>query len=406
MKTTTTLGALLVTGMAALAGCSSDAVDAESSTADLSGGADPTTTDEYAQKVGANADGVEVTGPQAIPIPGLHVSPSGTPDAIQAQPPQATQSKSNPDWVIDLSKMTLFENGNLRIGFDPTSKAVFQKPVVTMDHNIGPGQHFKKRLNHFDAVVSGGAQLRAVVQFETLNGQDAQFWTGKSSDSGETSDVPDPEVTIPLFDQPLVFPVLGVPVQVHPTLTVKVGCHLELAVNGVATAGAEYAFSFKKGIEFNFFRRYSKDPAINFGAGPDTWGPEHDDDFSGDHILNLGWFHLFPDELDANPPKMIASATAKGAALANCWVEPQLSVSLYEMLGGTARLHPYVIGALQADTEKDPPVDYAVTYGMKGGVSAWARLPILGKMSSGEFQLVDVGGGEGQTVRGSFSLSN
>jgi hypothetical protein len=404
MKTTTVLGAFLVGITATLAGCASDTSNEGGASDDIQ--ETPTTTDAYADKVGGNADDqIKVTGPQTLPIPGLSVVPTGRPEDIAAQPPQAVQTKSNTDWVIDLSKIDIFKSDNLRIGFDKDSKVVFNRPTVTLDHNIGPAVHFKKRLNHFDTVVSGGGQMHAVVEVETLDGKDAQFWTGKNSDTGEEGTLPDPEMTIPVYDAPLVFPVLGVPVQVHPTVAVKIGCHLEFAVNGKVAAGSEYKFDFKKGIEFNFFRRYSKDPAVNFGAGPDTWGPEHDNDFSGDHILNLGWFHLFPDEVNAPAPKMIVQGKAKGAALANCYVEPQVSVSLYEILGGTVRLHPYAIGALQADSEKDPPFEYAVTYGLKGGVEAWAKLPILGKMSSGEFQLVDLGGGDGQTVKGTFKFT-
>ena len=42
---------------------------------------------------------------------------------------------------------------------------------------------------------------------------------------------------------------------------------------------------------------------------------------------------------------------------------------------------------------------------MKGGVSAWVGVPFVGKIWSSEHAMVDLGGGAGQTVRGSFQLS-
>jgi hypothetical protein len=408
MKTTKVLGVFLCVTAASIAGCASDSGDDSSAGGqDLSGGGDPGNTDQYAQMVGGGSDDeVKATGELTLPIPGLTAAPSGNAkDMSGGGPPQAKQSNASKDWVIDLSKVTLFEDSKIKITFDPTSKVVFNAPQVSMDQNIGPAKHFEKRLNHFDAVVAGGAHIRAVVQVATKGSADIQWWTGTASDTGENSSVPDPEMTIPLYDQPLTFPVLGVPVVIHPQLAVKVGCHLEAALNGTASAGMEYDMTFKKGIEFNLFRRYSKDPKVNtWNAGPDTWGPDHDGELSGDRILNAGWFNAFPDETDAPEPKMVFDDHMKAAVLANCYAEPQLNVSLYEFIGGTLKVHPYAIGVLKANPDSDPQIDYAVTYGLKAGVSAWAKLPILGKMSSPEYQLVDIGGDDAHTVKGGFNL--
>jgi hypothetical protein len=120
----------------------------------------------------------------------------------------------------------------------------------------------------------------------------------------------------------------------------------------------------------------------------------------------MAHFHPFPDITKADTPKLIVEANMKGAALANCFVEPKVSVALYDVVGGTMKVRPYAIGALQADTEATPPIKYSVTYGMKGGASVWAKLPLLGKLESPEFQLIDVGGGPDQTVTGSFNLGS
>jgi hypothetical protein len=408
MKSLVLLGGVGVV-LVSLSGCTTYTGDEQASADEINAGADPQSADDYAAKL--HPDEATSTGGVALDIPGLKLAPSGNFADLVEVPPQVLPNKGTKDWVVDLSKITFLDGAQGRIGFSADSKITIAKPTLTIDQNIGPAAHIGKwRLNHLDAVLSGGTTMRAIVEIESpSDGSDtAQFCTGDPSDPSCLVLGKDPEFTVKVWDAPLTPVVFGVPVVITPTVNLNVGCHIETAVKGKARFGADYAFTFKKGFEFNFLNRYSKDPSRRpegSTGGPEEWGPEHDNDFSGDKIFpGSGYFNAFPNEASSTGIKPIAEVSGKSIGVAECWVEPQVSVSLYNFVGGELDVKPWARGTAKLDPSATAPVSYMVVYGMKANAKAWVKLPFLPRFESPAFQLLDWGGGPDQTIKGEVTF--